>query len=444
MNFLGLPISYLTIMNFRFIILLIFSITYSFTVYGQDIDIKEVEKFFKEYEEICHYDNGHLWGISLHGPLMFVEKESRTIIANTADKNGELKKINDVFYGILPDSQGIANTTIHWNGLQWTMVMWPLSDNKFERNQLIFHECFHSTQVKFGINLSNTENPHLETKEGRTWLQLEWLALLKALNCPNNIESIRDALIFRNYRRSLFPNSDSTENTLELLEGIPEYTGIKLSGRDSVETMEYFDEMIRTARDRASFYRTFPYTSGPLYCFLIEQKDIDWRKNLLDIEDLGKYLKNIYSTNIPDDLKSEVEKRSTKYDVDRIIELENLREEKILVEKDKIISTFIHGHTLSLPIRKPNIEFSPLNMMAIDDKGIYYKTLRLVDVWGILDVEDGAFITHNWSTVYVPANEMKQDSTNITGIGWNLKLNEGWELISEVGKKVVLIIEKSK
>lgn len=403
-------------------------ISASYIIYGQNIDIKAVEEIFEEYEEICERDNGNLWGLSLYGPLMFVERESRIIIANTADKYGVLKRMNGVYQGTLPENRGIANTTFNWNGMQWTMVMWPPSDNIFERNQLIFHESFHSVQVKQGIFLVNTENPHLDTKEGRIWLQLEWLALLDALNTIENEESIQDALIFRQYRRSLFQNSDSTENALELLEGIPEYTGIKLSGRDSLETLEYFSDMVEVARNRSSFYRTFPYTSGPLYCYLLDRKNVNWRNSIKEIDDLGKYLRIDYSIQLPANLKLEAEKRIRKYKGEELIAQENELEKEINIKKENIILTFVQGSILSLPIKKPNMEFSPLNMIAINELGTYYKTLRIVDVWGILEVDNGAFINKNWSAVHVISSEIVNDDGRISGLGWQLKLNEGWEM----------------
>jgi len=415
-------------MNIRIFILMFLFISASYIIYGQNIDIKAVEEIFEEYEEICERDNGNLWGLSLYGPLMFVERESRIIIANTADKYGVLKRMNGVYQGTLPENRGIANTTFNWNGMQWTMVMWPPSDNIFERNQLIFHESFHSVQVKQGIFLVNTENPHLDTKEGRIWLQLEWLALLDALNTIENEESIQDALIFRQYRRSLFQNSDSTENALELLEGIPEYTGIKLSGRDSLETLEYFSDMVEVARNRSSFYRTFPYTSGPLYCYLLDRKNVNWRNSIKEIDDLGKYLRIDYSIQLPANLKLEAEKRIRKYKGEELIAQENELEKEINIKKENIILTFVQGSILSLPIKKPNMEFSPLNMIAINELGTYYKTLRIVDVWGILEVDNGAFINKNWSAVHVISSEIVNDDGRISGLGWQLKLNEGWEM----------------
>jgi hypothetical protein len=359
---------------------------------------------------------------------MFVDRESRTIIANVQDEAGELIKQDGVFRGSLPDMYGIANTTFYWNGQQWTMLVWPVSNNFFQRNQLLFHESFHSAQVKLGISLPNTENAHLDTKQGRIWLQLEWMALLEALNSENNIESIQDALVFRNYRRSLYLDSDSTENALELLEGIPEYTGIKLSGRDSLETLIYFSEMVETARTRSSFFRTFPYTSGPLYCYLIERKDPYWRKKIHEIIDLGEYLKHIYSITTFSDLQFQANKRAEKYGVKELIKQETKREKEIIDKKNSIIATFIERSILILPIKKPNMEFSPINMMAIDDKGTYYKTFRLVDLWGIMEAEEGLFIPKDWSAVYISAKDMKVDESVIYGKGWKLDLKEGWIL----------------
>lgn len=400
----------------------------AFYLYGQNIDAEQALKVFKEYEEICKLDKGNLWGVSMWGPLMLVDRESRTIVANVQDKAGELKNYHGTFQGRLPEEYGIANSTFSWKGEQWTMVMWPLSNNRFERNQLLFHESFHSIQVKLGINLVNAENPHLDEKEGRIWLQLEWLALLEALKAIDNYKFIQDALVFRNYRRSIFPDSDSTENALELLEGIPEYTGIKLSGRDSMETLKYFSLMVETARTRSSFFRTFPYTSGPLYCFLIERKDPTWRQKITKITDLGSYLKDVYSIPIHFDLQAEASRRAKKYGSEELIRQEAKREKEIIDKKNSIISTFINGQILILPIKNPTMEFSPLNMMAIDDKGTYYKTFRLVDIWGILEVEEGSFIPRDWSAIHVAARNIQTDGVSTKGDGWVLNLKDGWIL----------------
>ncbi len=40
---------------------------------------------FKDIEEVCNRDGGNLWGKNLYGPLMFIDRASRKIIANQPD-----------------------------------------------------------------------------------------------------------------------------------------------------------------------------------------------------------------------------------------------------------------------------------------------------------------------------------------------------------------------
>lgn len=417
---------------FRFKIVYIISIILSLNqyLYAQNIDIEKAKIIFQEYEEICKKDDGSLWGRSLFGPLMLVNRENRSLIANTPDINNDFNQTGNMYQGRIPEEMGIANTTFNWKGTQWTMVMWPLNENIYLRNQLIFHESFHSLQNKMGMEIPNTENPHLDLLDGRIYLQLEWLALLSANNSIDKVDHIKNALIFRNYRRSLFEKSDSTENALELLEGIAEYTGIKLSGRDTMETILYLSDMVDEARNRPSFFRTFPYTSGPLYCFLLDEIEPLWRENILEIKDLGEYLKMAYSISLPADLEKATQIAALKYDGDKIFREEKIIEEKNLAKKQSIINTFIEGPVIIIKPETPNMEFSPLNMMSIDEKGTYYKTFRLVDVWGILEANEGVFILNDWSAIHISAENLVVEDSVVSGMGWTLNLKRGWEISS--------------
>ena len=59
-------------------------------------------KYFHEVEQICKSDNGKLLGKNLYGPLMFVDRPSRKIFANQADKEGILKEKDGVYTGDYP------------------------------------------------------------------------------------------------------------------------------------------------------------------------------------------------------------------------------------------------------------------------------------------------------------------------------------------------------
>lgn len=60
------------------------------------------EKYFSELKEILDIDNGNLWGINLYGPIMFVDPETREVIANKQPKDSSFTKKGNVYYGVLP------------------------------------------------------------------------------------------------------------------------------------------------------------------------------------------------------------------------------------------------------------------------------------------------------------------------------------------------------
>ncbi len=72
---------------------------------------------------------------------------------------------------------------------------------------------------------------HLDSKEGRYWLRLEWKALEKALRSPGNQrkQAICDALAFRKARRLLFPTGVEDERGQEITEGLAAYTATVLA-----------------------------------------------------------------------------------------------------------------------------------------------------------------------------------------------------------------------
>src|SRR5260370_8474632 len=97
------------------------------------------------------------------------------------------------------------------------MVMWPPPQYKSPRMRLMLHECFHRVQNKIGLPPADSMNGHLDSLDGRIWLQMEWRALEHAF-CQRGEEpprDIADPLYFRTFRRSLFPHSP-TPDTLFL------------------------------------------------------------------------------------------------------------------------------------------------------------------------------------------------------------------------------------
>jgi hypothetical protein len=336
------------------------------------IDLALAEQYFQEAQAICREDNGKLWGVSLCGPLMFVERGTRMIVANQSDAESNLVKKDNVFVGRLPEKETIANTATRWAGVKWTMVTWPLPSNKQARARLMMHELYHRIQDDLGLPASNPPNNHLDTREGRVWLQLEWRALRRALAAEGaeSSKAIEDALIFRLYRRSLFPNSDSTERGLEMNEGLAEYTGIKLRGSPDLESVAYLAQQLETAESKQTFVRSFAYASGPAYGFLLDRSKSGWRKGLKPSDDFGALAQRLYSIKLPANLKAEAEKRSAKYGADSLSASEaerNNRRQKRLAEHR---ARFIDGPILVFPLTdKVSYGFDPNNVESLDNFG---------------------------------------------------------------------------
>jgi hypothetical protein len=213
----------------------------------------------------------------LEGPLILVNRETQTIIANESGNSGELEKRENLFIGKLPENINIANTAFDWNGKRWTMVAFPLPKTKEERLNLLIHESFHRIQPEIGFDsLNEIQSKHLDSKNGRIYLKLELEALKKALVSNEPDRHIKNALLFRQYRYKLFPVAKKAENSLEINEGLAEYTGSILSQRKESDLKEHYISKIDWFYSMPTFVRSFPYFTIPVYGYLMEKSHKDW------------------------------------------------------------------------------------------------------------------------------------------------------------------------
>ena len=394
---------------------------------------KIAEEYFNEIKEICIKDNGSLWGKSLYGSILFIEKSTRTIIANQPDNEGLLKKLYNLYTGKFPLEKNIANSTVEFGGIQWTMVIWPHPEDRSERNLLIMHESFHRVQEELGLNPYGYDNSHLEKKDARIFMQLEWMALEKAIDSKDDQlkSAIHDALVFRKYRQSLFPAYKLSETKLEIHEGMAEYTGIKLTFDNNKKLVKKLHKKAAEIKKSESYYRTFAYCSGPLYGCLLDRSGMNWRQDLTKESDLGELVKKAYTIDTIENLdRNTVVNLGKMYSYEKIEKKEKKREltvEKILAEyKNK----FTCEPVMKIYLRRMNIGFDPNNLLSLDTLGTVYRSLRLTDDWGILIVhEGGALLSKDWDYILIPGQNMKQSGEKITGAGWELFLKENWQLI---------------
>ena len=405
------------------------------------IDSGLASRYFQEAETLCGRDNGKLWGISLCGPVLFVDPGTRDLAANQSDKEGRLSRGGDVFVGKLPEDVNIANTAVDWAGVTWTMIVWPLPEDLHDRAQLIAHELWHRVQGKIGLPESGPPNDHLDSLEGRIWLQLEWRALGEALthDGERRRKAIQDALLFRAYRRSLFPKAESEERALEMHEGLAEYTGVKLGGRPNVA--QYLANGLKQAEKRETFVRSFAYASGPAYGMLLDEAGGNWRHGLRPENDLGILLQESLSIKPPQNVKEAV-LASQRYSGDRLraseTERERQRQKRLAIYRAR----FVEGPVLVIPLQKMSMQFNPSNLQPLDSFGTIYPDIRIVDVWGILTVSKGALMSPTFEKIQVPA-PAEPKARPIRGDGWTLELNAEWT-VAEGERKGDYILKKDQ
>ena len=418
--------------RFNYFILIFTSIFFIKQLFAQEINTEVAKGYFNELKSIADKDNKQLWGKYMYGPVMFVNPNTKEIVTNENDNMGSLKNVNGVFTGKLTDKDVIANTAYDWNGKKWTMIIMPLPKSDYSRRVLLVHESFHRIQRDLGLFPAGGTNNHLDEKDARILLRLEWNALLKALNDNSSKKQydIQSALDFRELRRQEYPDGKTNENILEIVEGLAEYTGIKLGIDNETDRIKYISKKVSEAGKYPTYVRSFPYESGPLYCLLLDQSNINWRRKLNAKSDLGELLKNAYQVNADVNLKQSVEARRGEYNYNEINEYELNRENEKLKLVNGYKAKLVTGRVLNIPFVNMKIQFDPRNLVALEDYGTVYPTLKIVDEWGVLEVNKGALIPNNWSKVTV-TYPTKLESNILTGEGWKLTLNTGWKYIQD-------------
>ncbi len=398
----------------------------------QSIPPDTISVYFDELKTASKKNIG-LWNKDLYGPMILIDPKTREFFASEPDSEGILKHNGTLYSGVLPATVNIANTAINWGGKRWAMIMLPLSQNKENRINLLAHESFHRIQPSLGFSLNNAENNHLDQKEGRIYLRLELEALKQAVRSNSEKEIKRhltNALIFRKYRNTLYKGSETTENLLELNEGIAEFTGLIVSGRNKDQTRSYFLNGIEGFMKNPTFVRSFAYYTTPVYGYLLYHKDPDWNKKIDSKTDLTGYFIKAFDIRIQTDLQKAVEKLSDNYTGTSIIKQETDREEQTKKRIAEYKLKFIQQPHFEIKFEKMNVSFDPRNIMPVEDLGTVYPNIRITDLWGILTVETGALMSPNWDKISI-SNPVKTENKKVSGDGWILELTDGYTIAKD-------------
>jgi hypothetical protein len=391
------------------------------------IDLDQARQYFKEARTICESDSGHLWGRSLCVPMMFVDKQTGSFVANENNLDETLESSGGLFIGKLPTEIGAANTVVEWGGKRWTMIMWPLPASKYSRADLMLHESFHSIEPALGLGAEVTTNAHLDTHDGRLWLQLEWLALREALrkSGEERRSAVQDALLFRQYRRQLFPSAMKEECQMEMHEGLAQYTGHALCGLPSDQVARQLGMQLDAAQTEASLVSSFAYWSGSAYGLLLDAYGADWRKGLTSASDFGQLLQKASGVSALPVTSAEVEQRLKSYDGAGIRAFEDERESGRKQQLEKYRGRFVDGPTLLVPLQQMQFTYNPSNLCPLDTLGTVYPTIRIADRWGTLEVTNGALLARNMMKITLSAPP-DTSVRPVVGDGWELRLKPGW------------------
>jgi len=386
---------------------------------------------FKDIEEACNRDGGKLWGRNLYGPLMFIDRASRKIIANQPDNEGLLKLKDGVYIGLYPRENIITTTTVTFGGTLFGMAPLPVEEDDFRIKSRGIHALFHSFQKATGMDPENFNLIIMDEKEARLWMKLEWKALKKALDSEGEeqILAIRDALIFRGSHRESYPTFAELENRFETYEGLATFTYYLLVSDSPEEYKTRLFEYLDRIYSFQSYARSYGSVHGALYATLLHAKAFDFKAITADTVDLGNIVREVWRIELPDKCRDIAGSIALHYNIEEIYREEDQRLQDIRDWLNNQVSVFTEKPVVLLELESPYFDFEPENVHFLDTLGTLYNKLRVSDNWGKLTVDEGdCLVSNNYKYLRITARGFKTDKNHISGEGWQIILNEGWEI----------------
>ena len=402
-------------------------------VVSQPIDIKLAGTCFQEARSISDMDNGSLWGIRLYGPMVFVNEKTREGIANQPVPVTGWTEKDGLFTGKVPDDIGLANTAFRWGNAVWSMVMTDyLTEDSMAVRSIMMHELWHQHEDELVFLSHYDQAVHLNGKEGRALLFLEWNALLKACKSDSQErrEALRDALSFRKLRFEIYPAGKLSETARDLHEGMAEYTGMMLCGMDRSGKLKLLEQKVKSRDFGNTVVWTYAYISGPLYGFLLDEAGSGWTRTLHKETDLGDMLASAYHVRYdPADLAG-LFVTGNIYGYDTIYSAETQRVAQSLARQETFKKRFQQGKTLFLPNHNLRIQFNPARITPFDTIGAVYGSLTGQSAWGDIQVDSvGILLLQGWKGLVIDVGPDWNPDHGLVFKGWSLTLNDQYDIV---------------
>jgi hypothetical protein len=380
------------------------------------VDPQLAQRYFQEARKLCERDAGRLWGVSLCGPMVIFDQATGTRATSQPEPEGPV-----------PRFPGFADGPVSWGGVRW--FVWPLSmlpaNDADARQQILLHGLFHRIQPELGLmgGGSDGSNEHLDTFEGRVWIQLEWRALRRAVESSGSdqAEAIADALAFRRERRRLFPGAAENERRDEIREGLPTYTGIAAWANSPADAHRAAALAAAGGEAQASFVGNFEAASGPAYGVLLDDLLPGWRRQVRGTSDLGDLLASGINRLPTTDLAV----AAARYDGATLRTVEEARDRAQQIRVAELRRRFVDGPVLTMPAAGSGTS-DTRGSVGIPGVGtVLFSNFTLTARWGRLNADSGVLRAADGSTLSVPVT-VRLEGTTLQGDGWSATLNAGW------------------
>ncbi len=404
-------------------------------------------------------DAGKLWGSRLDS-VPWLGVSGKTILLTSAPVGVVgYTQTRGVWQGPLPATITPSNTSVTWAGRHWAMVLLPVYGDTLGAERLLIHEAMHVLQPAVlpapSYEETGAGSGLLDEASGRSWLRLEWKALATALRSSGarRDSAVHDALLFRAARYAIAsPDEITRERALDVKEGIPEYTGWKLSNSPRASFIASVDSAPTTL---PSFVRAFEYFTGPAYAMLLDDyTNGRWHRSLRSHPDLQSMLASAIAarkfpaeslvrtalmatagTAVSPAVTQAAHSRAQIYGGPAIVAEENIRWANRERELAAYRKEFLDSPTVRLRPHSLNVSFNPRGQASLGASGTVMANLAWKSADGAsLSAPSGALINQSWTELRVSLGDVHlepgvvKQTTTINGNGWTLVLMPGWTI----------------
>ena len=384
------------------------------TAVDAQVDQQRAQQYFKEARALCERDGGRLWGVSICGPMIIADLRTQTFA--TSQPAPEEPR---------PRLIGFVNAPLQWGGTTWGAYVWDFVVNTTPRGrkELFLHELFHGVQPRLGLMAPALMPEHLDAADGRYWLRLEWRALAGALRESGEQRNlaIRDALAFRQARRTFYPASAENERAQEITEGLAAYTGTVLAAESPADAIVGALDVLTNAEAAESFVRTFAYISGPAYGLLLDASSPGWRRTVRGTDDLATLVMRALAVEPASDAVAS----AARYGGSEVRAAEEKRDQERQARLAELRLQFVEGPVLVIPGGGSGSSDSRGAVVIPGEGTVFFHSYRSSGAWGTLEAENGVLVASDGRSRRVPAPVRRDDGT-FSGDGWTFKAATGW------------------